>query len=331
MYTLTVNGVPHQTDGPEAHGLPAGGPAPDLRENGCGEGACGTCTILVDAKKVRACILTVAKADGKHITTVEGLTDREKQVYVHCFGETGAVQCGFCIPGMVISAKALLDTNLNPTRREVKAALKGNICRCTGYVKIEDAILMAAEFFRESKPVPQTHQDGKVGSLFTRVDAEEKVLGTGEYVDDMKLPGMIYAKALRSAYPRAKVKAVRLDKALAHPDVVKILTAADVPFNKTGHIVPDWDVLIAQDTTRYVGDAIVLAATRHRETLDEVLALVRWTTSPRLPHRSPGGHEARRALLHEGGQRPLRQELKRGDVDGAIACRLCGDPPLFTP
>ncbi len=323
MYTLTVNGVPHQThrDQKLMDYL-----REDLRltsvKNGCGEGACGTCTILADGKKVRACILTVAKAAGKHITTLEGLTDYEKQVYVHSFGETGAVQCGFCIPGMVISAKALLDSNLSPTRQEVKAALKGNICRCTGYVKIEDAILMAAEFFREQKPVPRTHQDGKVGSLFTRVDAEEKVLGTGEYVDDIQLPGMIYAKALRTAYPRAIVKAIRLDKALAHPDVVKILTAQDVPFNKTGHIVPDWDVLIAQgDTTRYVGDAIVLAATRHRETLDEVLALVEVDYEPLSPLTDPlEAMKPGAPLLHEKeGNVLFRQELKRGDVDGAIA------------
>lgn len=322
MYTLTVNGVCHQTDRDQKL---IDYLREDLRltsvKNGCGEGACGTCTLLVDGKKARACILTVAKADGKHITTVEGLTDREKQVYVHCFGETGAVQCGFCIPGMVISAKALLDTNLTPTRREVKAALKGNICRCTGYVKIEDAILMAAEFFREEKPVPQTHQDGKIGSLFTRVDAQEKVLGTGQYVDDIQVPGMIYAKALRSAYPRARVQAIRLEKALAHPDVVKILTAKDVPFNKTGHVVPDWDVMIAQgDVTRYVGDAIVLVATRRREALDEALALVEVDYEVLPPLTDPlEAMKPDAPLLHEKGNILFRQELKRGDVDAAIA------------
>jgi len=145
MYTITVNGIPHQTDRDQKL---IDYLRDELRltsvKNGCGEGACGTCTILVDGKKMRACILTVAKANGKSITTLEGLSQREKEVYVHCFGEAGAVQCGFCIPGMVISAKALLDSNLSPTRQEVKAALKGNICRCTGYVKIIEAVKYAA-------------------------------------------------------------------------------------------------------------------------------------------------------------------------------------------
>ncbi len=322
MYTLTVNGEAITTD---ADKKLMDFLRDDLRltsvKNGCGVGACGTCTIMVDGKKARSCILTVAKADGKHITTVEGLSNREKEVYVHCFGQAGAVQCGFCIPGMVISAKALLDENASPTRREVKAALKGNICRCTGYVKIEDAILLAAAFFREDKPVPNTPKKGLIGTDFTRVDNEEKVLGTGLYVDDIALPGMIYAKALRSPHPRAKVVSIDTSKALGHPDVVKILTAADVPFNKTGHIVPDWDVMIAQgDITRYIGDSVALVATNHKESLDEVLALIEVEYEPLPPITNPA--EAMREgapLLHEKGNILFKQELKRGDVDGAIA------------
>ncbi|NLV57471.1 MAG: selenium-dependent xanthine dehydrogenase [Clostridiales bacterium] len=322
MYTITVNGIPHQTDRDQKL---IDYLRDELRltsvKNGCGEGACGTCTILVDGKKMRACILTVAKANGKSITTLEGLSQREKEVYVHCFGEAGAVQCGFCIPGMVISAKALLDSNLSPTRQEVKAALKGNICRCTGYVKIEDAILMAAEFFREDKPVPQRCQDGVIGSHFVRVDTEEKVLGTGQYVDDLQFPGMIYAKALRTKYPRARVLRINIDKASQHPDVVRILTADNVPFNKTGHIVPDWDVMIAQgDVTRYVGDAVALVATRHKETLDEVLALIEVDYEELPPLTDPlEAMKPDAPLIHEKGNILFRQELKRGDVDAAIA------------
>ena len=124
MFTITVNGKPTQTE----QNMPLIDYLRDtLRltsvKNGCGEGACGACTVLVDGKKQRACMYTTAKADGKAILTVEGLTDRERDVYVYCFGEAGAVQCGFCIPGMVISAKALLDVNLRPTRAEVKQAI----------------------------------------------------------------------------------------------------------------------------------------------------------------------------------------------------------------
>jgi len=116
----------------------------DLRitsvKDGCSEGACGTCTVLIDGQKVKACVPRISTLAGKSIITVEGLTDREKEVYVHCFAEAGAVQCGYCIPGMVISAKSLLDIRLNPTLDEVKQSIKGNICRCTGYKKIEEAL-----------------------------------------------------------------------------------------------------------------------------------------------------------------------------------------------
>ena len=322
MYTLYVNGAVCRT---EKNSKLLDYLRDDLRltsvKNGCGEGACGTCTVLVDGKKAKACVFRVAKLDGKHITTVEGLTEREREVYVYAFGQTGAVQCGFCIPGMVLCAKALIAENPDPTPEDVKKAIRGNICRCTGYVRIEQAILLAARMLRENLPVPDSDADARIGHLFPRVDVAEKVLGTGLFVDDITLPGMIYAKALRSKYPRARVEKIDLTRALAHPDVVRILTAKDVPFNKTGHIIQDWDVLIAEgDCTRYVGDAIVLVATNHKETLDEVLSLVDVTYTELTPLTDP--REAMKEdapKLHENGNILTKQVLRRGDVDKAIA------------
>ncbi|WP_349669241.1 2Fe-2S iron-sulfur cluster-binding protein, partial [Lacrimispora sp.] len=118
-------------------------------KDGCSEGACGTCTVLIDGKAVKACVQKAARMEGKSVMTVEGLSDREKEVFVYAFGEAGAVQCGFCIPGMVICAKALIDENPDPTREEAAFAVRGNVCRCTGYKKIIDAILLAARLFRE--------------------------------------------------------------------------------------------------------------------------------------------------------------------------------------
>ena len=175
-------------------------------KNGCGEGACGACMVLVEGKAVRACLLTMAKISGKKVITVEGLSQKEKDIYSWVFAEAGAVQCGFCIPGMVISAKGLLDQNLNPTAAEIKKALQGNICRCTGYVKIEKAIAMAAKALRGDGIVPQSPVTYRVGEGMPRVDAKEKVLGTGQYVDDMKVPGMLHAAVLRTKYPRALIK-----------------------------------------------------------------------------------------------------------------------------
>lgn len=289
-------------------------------KDGCSEGACGTCTILVDGKKVKACVQPVSKFEGKHILTVEGLSEREKEVYAHTFAEAGAVQCGFCIPGMVICAKALLDENPDPTKADVKQAIRGNICRCTGYKKIEEAILNAGRFFRENLPVPQMKENGLLNTYFKRVDAKEKVLGTGVYVDDITLPGMVYAKALRSKYPRAIVRHIDLSKAEAHPDCIKILTAKDVPNNKIGHLVQDWDVMIAEgDTTRYIGDALALVASVKKETLDEILALVEVDYEELKPITDPlEALKEDAPLLHENGNIMRKEELKRGDADAVI-------------
>ncbi len=296
----------------------------DLRltsvKDGCSEGTCGTCTILVDGKKTKACIQKASSFVGKKILTVEGLSEREKQVYTYCFGECGAVQCGFCIPGMVLSAKSLLDENLNPTREDVKKAIRGNLCRCTGYVKIENAILMAAEFFREDRAVPEVKSSGFLSEELHRVDTDEKVLGTGVFVDDIVLPEMIYAKALRSRYPRAKVNKIDLSKALAHPDCVKILTAEDVPNNKIGHIVQDWDVMIPEGgITRYIGDALALVATNHKETLDEVIGLIEVDYTELEPVTCPtDALKADAPLIHERGNIMSKEQLKRGNAAEAI-------------
>ncbi len=198
-------------------------------KNGCSEGACGTCMVLVDGKATKACVLSTSKMSGKTVVTMEGLTSREKDVYSYAFVHAGAVQCGFCTPGMIISAKGLLDQVPDPTPLQVKEAIKNNICRCTGYKKIEDAILLAAKLFRENTPVPAQNFSGTVGENLPRVDAAAKALGTAEYVDDLHLEGMLYGAAVRSGYPRARVLSIDVSQAKAAPGVVAVLTADDLP------------------------------------------------------------------------------------------------------
>ena len=200
-------------------------------KDGCSEGACGTCTVLVDGVKTKACVASLSKLVGKKVVTVEGIDPEEMKVYEHCFAEAGAVQCGFCIPGMIISAKSLLDVNLNPTREDVKKAIRGNLCRCTGYKKIEDAILMAAEFFREKKEIPPQPTVLHMNERFKRIDAAEKVNGTGIFADDIYIDGMLYIKPVYSKYPRAHIDRIDVSKAMAHPDCVEVLTKEDVPCN----------------------------------------------------------------------------------------------------
>lgn len=291
-------------------------------KNGCnGEGVCGACTILVDGKKMKACILTISKIDGKKITTVEGLTDIEKEIYTWAFGKAGAVQCGYCIPGMVISAKALIDKNSNPSSNDIKKAIVGNLCRCTGYVKIEKAIALAAKALREGNIPKDEKSKGNVGDRMKRIDNDEKVLGTGEYVDDMKIEGMIYGKALRTKYPRALIKSINIEKALEHKDCETVLTAKDIPGERyIGHLKKDWPALIdIGEETRYLGDGIALVASNTKESLDEILNLIEVEYEELVPLSKPEiAMKEDSPKIHEKGNILSKQFLKKGNVDEVI-------------
>lgn len=321
MYTLNINGTLYES----AHDKKLLRFLRDdlhltATKDGCSEGACGTCTVLIDGKKVKACVPKISTLEGKQILTVEGIPEEEMNIYKHCFAEAGAVQCGFCIPGMIISAKSLLDVNLSPTRKDVKQAIRGNLCRCTGYKKIEDAILMAADFFREKRPIPAAPDTLQMNQRFKRIDADEKVDGTGIFADDIYMPGMLYAKCLYSKYPRALINRIDVSKALEHPDCVEILTKKDVPCNKIGHIKQDWDVLMGEgDITRYVGNALAVVATNRQESLEEILSLIEVDYTELTPITSP--YEALKGdapLIHEDGNIMSRATLVRGNADEAI-------------
>ncbi len=290
-------------------------------KDGCSEGACGTCTVLIDGKPTKACVPQTDKLEGKTILTVEGLSQQEKDVYTYAFGACGAVQCGFCIPGMVISAKALLDQNPAPTREEAAFAIRNNICRCTGYVKIIDAILMAAELLRTGE-IPAVPENWSLGQRVPRVDVKEKVTGTGIYPDDIYLDGMIYGSAVRSAYPRARVLAIHTEEAEALPGVVGVFTAADIPGqNKVGHLKKDWDTMIAVgDITHYLGDAICLVAAETPEILAQAKALVKVDYEELPMVRSPREAMLPDApLVHESGNLLAHKHIQRGNPAEAIA------------
>ncbi|EPY2272511.1 selenium-dependent xanthine dehydrogenase [Clostridium sporogenes] len=291
-------------------------------KNGCAEGACGACMILVDGKAVRACLYTTGKVNGKEVKTVEGLTEFEKKVFTWAFSKAGAVQCGFCIPGMIISAKALLDKNLNPNKKEIKTAIRGNVCRCTGYVKIIRAIEMAAEAFRNGELPLDKEYKGKIGENIPRIDAKDKILGTGKYVDDVKVEGMVYGSALRSKYPRALVKSIDISEALKHPEVEAIITAKDISGNRyIGHIIKDWPAMIdVGEETRYVGDSVALVAAKNKKALKEILNLIKVEYEELEPISNPNMAMAEDApKIHSKGNILTVEKVNRGDVDEAIA------------
>lgn len=293
-------------------------------KDGCSEGACGTCHVLIDGKLTKACVPSTDKLAGKSVLTVEGLSDFEKEVYVHAFAEAGAVQCGFCIPGMVLAAKALLDCNPNPTRAEARAAIRYNICRCTGYVKIVDGILLAARAFREGKVPAPAADDYQVGSRVHRIDVAEKVLGYGKYPDDLYVEGMCYGSAVRSAYPRARVLSIDTVEAEALPGVVCVLTQKDIPGQvNVGHIKKDQPTLIGVgEITHYLGDAVALVCARDRETLEAAKKLVKVEYEILPAVHDPAEAAAPGApLVFEGDESNVQahKHVSRGDAAGAIA------------
>lgn len=241
-YSFVVNGVPCSTEEekPLLRYL-----RDELRltsvKDGCSEGACGTCTILVDGKAVKACVLSTKRAAGKEIVTVEGLSEAEREAFVYAFGAVGAVQCGFCIPGMVMAGKALLDQNPNPSEAEIKKAIRGNVCRCTGYKKIIEGIALAGAILRGEASVDPALEEGEdygVGARAFRTDVRDKVLGRGEYCDDLYLDGMAHASAVRSQYPRARVLDIDPSAALAQSKYV-VTQSYRTPFTEHAFLEPE--------------------------------------------------------------------------------------------
>ncbi|MBE3582014.1 MAG: molybdopterin-dependent oxidoreductase [Thermoanaerobacteraceae bacterium] len=297
---------------------------------GCSSGDCGTCKVLVDGEAVKSCTILARRAQGKRIVTIEGLSqDGSLHPLQEAFIATGAVQCGFCTPGMIIAAKALLDKNPRPTREEICAALDDNLCRCTGYVKIIQAVELAAARLRgevKKIPVPQAGEDGQiVGRRLPLRDAVAKVTGRTVYVGDMRLPGMLYGRILFSPVAHGRIKRIDVSRAQALPGVRAVVTYQDVPpvaYNSAlrfkGHDIPR-DEYILTDTVRYVGDRVAAVAADDPETAERALRLieVEYEELPAVfdPEEAlrPGAPE-----VHEGGNVVKKLEAAAGDVEKAL-------------
>jgi selenium-dependent xanthine dehydrogenase len=321
---FTLNGSPRQVDVREGATL-----LEVLREecgaisvkDGCApEGSCGACTVIVEGKAVVSCAQPASRFEGRSIMTQEGLSPEQRDRWARAFVAAGASQCGFCSPGIVMKAESLLAKNSDPSREEISRALAGNLCRCTGYVKIVDAVQLAAAASR-GEPLPELDLSGRVGSRTARYEGTELALGDKPYVNDMRVEGMVYGAIRFSDHPRARILQVDTTKATAHPGVVAVATWKDVPGERRqGLITKDWRLLVAEgETTSYVGDVLAVVAAESRIAAREAAALVEVEYEVLDPVTDPFDALSEDApRLHENGNVLSVSKVKRGDVEAAL-------------
>jgi selenium-dependent xanthine dehydrogenase len=231
-------------------------------KDGCQpQGQCGCCLALVDGRAVTTCAIPASKAAGKSITTLEGVSERDRKLLADSFVAAAGLQCGFCIPGIALRAQHLVEKNASPDRTEIAKAIDVHLCRCTGYTKIVDAIELYAKAKRgEGDPLPLA--DGGVGTNLGRVQGSELALGDRPYVCDLQREGLLAGAVRLSDHPRARVVAIDTTRAMALPGVHAVLTAADVPGERWyGLILKDWPGFVAiGEEARCVGDVIAAVA-----------------------------------------------------------------------
>jgi len=290
-------------------------------KRGCDEGVCGACMALVNGRARQTCSLSLDQlAAESEILTVEGLKPGELDVLARSFAQAGAVQCGFCTPGMIISASAILRGNPVPDRQYVAQNLRKNLCRCTGYQKIIDAVLLASRVMRGEAELLKPPATPAVGSWYPRADALIKARGEARYVDDLTAPGMLYGAVLRAPVPRAEMISFDTTRASKLKGVSAVLTAQDLPASrKHGLIFQDWPVLVAAgEETRYVGDALALVAAETPQIARRALELIDFEYRELPPVTDPEAALAESApLLHAQGNLLSETKLNRGDPAGA--------------
>jgi 4-hydroxybenzoyl-CoA reductase subunit alpha len=239
-------------------------------KEGCGSGDCGACTVLLDGRPALSCLILAPEVEGRSVETIEGLSRGEGlSPLQQAFIERGAIQCGFCTPGMILSAKALLDENPRPTREEAARALSGNLCRCTGYAKILDAVVNGHQ---HTGSPPRRAGGAVVGESVPRIDAPDLATGRAIFTDDIRLPAMLHGKILSSPHAHARIRKIDTSRAEALPGVKAVLTAAEVPETCYGVSPARYDEqVLAGDRVRYVGDEVAAVAAVDEETCRKAL------------------------------------------------------------
>ncbi len=296
---------------------------------GCEEAECGSCTVLVDGEPVLSCVYPAARADGKEIVTIEGLAQNGRlHALQEAFIQHGAVQCGFCIPGQLMTAYALLKRNPDPGREEIRYALKDTLCRCAGYPTIENSILAAAKSMKTGEPIepPKIQLSSEkyqvIGQIVTRPDAVEKVTGQAKFSDDLKFDGMLYAAVKRAGIPHGFLRRLDTSKARALPGVAAVLTAEDIPGEHNhGLVVYDWPAMVGiNERVRYVGDAVAIVAAETQEVAEQAVRLIEAEFESQPVISDPvQAQQPESPSLHQSGNLLKHIKVRKGNMEQGFA------------
>jgi len=294
-------------------------------KDGCScQGACGACMVEINGEAKLSCLTPLKKLENTKVNTLEGLPENVRDILAKSFVEKGAVQCGFCTPGFLARTNVLLQKNPSPSRDEIKQALTLNLCRCTGYVKIIDAIHEAAQRLELESSSTATSLSGKVGTSYPKYEAYEMAVGKRLFVNDLKFDGMLHGALCFSDHPKAKILEIDISEALKIKGVIRIFTAEDVPGNRfVGLILKDWPLMIKTgEITRYIGDVLAGVVAETEDIAREAVKLIRINYEVLKPVTDP--HEAikpRALQVHPDRENLLEtcRVYRGGNADDIIA------------
>lgn len=317
MITFTLNGEEKIFEGREdttlLHYLREIEGITSVKDGCTDQGACGACLLELGGKPVLSCRTKMKKVNRSSVVTIEGFDPVLRETLGRAFVEKGAVQCGFCTPGFLSRTRILLNDNPNPSRDEVKKALGLNLCRCTGYVKIIDAILNAADALNEKREIALPDSP-KIGSNLPKYDAYQRAIGASDFVADMRFDNMVYGALKFSDFPRAKIIEIDATEAEKLAGVIRVFTGNDIPGERiTGHLIDDWPLMIKTgEITRYIGDVIAGVVAVKEEIAREAAELISVEYEELEPLTDVIAAETSPIHVHEKGNVLSVSSFKRG-------------------